>query len=220
MHQSKEALKRLLCDKLSQNVNPKWAKYDTEIVAYLLKGCCTTSRIRKSRKEEPSSVLNFWSARLHQKLGVLPANRTKERPIRESVREVCVPGTGPILSRGGVPFVPGTAPVCPGHRPSEDVYVYWFFSCPRSWGTFLNLERFPWKKKQGDFTKTPQIASDLKSQRPLGQITGISPKSQSWEAQIAAPNRAIHDLNLCSNHRSNRNNFHLQKVSAMSFSNC
>ena len=42
----------------------------------------------------------------------------------------CVPRTGPILSRGGVPFVPGTVPVCPGHRPAENVYVYWFFSCP------------------------------------------------------------------------------------------
>ena len=41
-----------------------------------------------------------------------------------------VPGTGPILSRGGVPFVPGTVPVCPRHRPAENVYVYWFFSCP------------------------------------------------------------------------------------------
>ena len=39
------------------------------------------------------------------------------------------PGTGPILSRGGVPFVPGTVPVCPGHRPAENVYGYWFFSC-------------------------------------------------------------------------------------------
>ena len=38
-----------------------------------------------------------------------------------------VPGTSPILSRGGVPFVPGTAPVCSRHRPAENVYVYWFF---------------------------------------------------------------------------------------------
>ena len=42
-----------------------------------------------------------------------------------------VPGTGPIfLSRGGFPFVPGTVPVCPGHRPAENVYVYWFFFLP------------------------------------------------------------------------------------------
>ena len=41
-----------------------------------------------------------------------------------------VPGTGPILSRGAVPFVPGTVPVCPGDRPAENIYVYWFFSCP------------------------------------------------------------------------------------------
>ena len=40
-------------------------------------------------------------------------------------------GRGPILSRGGVPFVPGTVPVCPGHRPAENVYVSWFFSCPK-----------------------------------------------------------------------------------------
>ena len=44
-------------------------------------------------------------------------------------RPVC-PRTGPILSRGGVPFVPRTVPVCPGHCPAENVYVYWFFSCP------------------------------------------------------------------------------------------
>ena len=40
-----------------------------------------------------------------------------------------VPGTGPILSRGGVPFVPGTVPFCPRQRPAENVHVYWFFSC-------------------------------------------------------------------------------------------
>ena len=45
-----------------------------------------------------------------------------------------VPGTGHNLSRGGVPFVPGTVPVCPGHRPAQNVYVYWFFSCPRQRG--------------------------------------------------------------------------------------
>ena len=38
------------------------------------------------------------------------------------------------MSRGGVPFVPRTVPVCPGHRPAENVYVYWFFSCPRKRG--------------------------------------------------------------------------------------
>ena len=40
-------------------------------------------------------------------------------------RPVC-PGTGPNLSRGGVPFVPGTVPVCPGRRPAQNVYVYFF----------------------------------------------------------------------------------------------
>ena len=44
-------------------------------------------------------------------------------------RPVC-PRTGPILSRGGVPFVPGTVPVCSGDRPAENVYVYWFFFLP------------------------------------------------------------------------------------------
>ena len=38
-----------------------------------------------------------------------------------------VPGTGPNLSLGGVPFVPGIVPVCPGHRPAQNVYVYRFF---------------------------------------------------------------------------------------------
>ena len=33
-------------------------------------------------------------------------------------------GRGSILSRRGVPFVPGTVPVCPGNRPAENVYVY------------------------------------------------------------------------------------------------
>ena len=41
-----------------------------------------------------------------------------------------VPRTGLILSRGGVPFVPPMVPVCPRHRPAENIYVYWFFSCP------------------------------------------------------------------------------------------
>ena len=42
-----------------------------------------------------------------------------------------VPGTGPSLSRGGVPFVPGMVPICHRHRPAQNVYVYLFFSCPR-----------------------------------------------------------------------------------------
>ena len=41
-----------------------------------------------------------------------------------------VPGTGPNLFRGGVPCVPGTVPVCPGHRPAQNVYVYWFCFLP------------------------------------------------------------------------------------------
>ena len=50
-----------------------------------------------------------------------------------------VPGTGPSLSRGWVPFIPGTVPVCPGHRPAQNVYVYWFFflsenGVVRKWG--------------------------------------------------------------------------------------
>ena len=46
----------------------------------------------------------------------------RERPV--------FPRDGYHLSRGGVPFVPGTVPVCPGDRPAENVYVYWVFSCP------------------------------------------------------------------------------------------
>ena len=41
-----------------------------------------------------------------------------------------VPGKGPGLPQERVPFVPGTVPVCPRHRPTQNVYVYWFFSCP------------------------------------------------------------------------------------------
>ena len=42
-----------------------------------------------------------------------------------------VPGTGPNLSQGGVPFVPGTVPVCPGHRPAQNFVFIGFFSCPK-----------------------------------------------------------------------------------------
>ena len=38
-----------------------------------------------------------------------------------------VPGTGPNLSQGGVPFVPGTVSVCPGHRPAQLIYIIGFF---------------------------------------------------------------------------------------------
>ena len=47
-------------------------------------------------------------------------------------------GRGPGLSREKVPFVPGTVPVCPGHRPAENVYVYWFFS----WRLKVRSSRF------------------------------------------------------------------------------
>ena len=64
-------------------------------------------------------------------------------------RPVCrfVPGTGPNLSRGGVPFVPGTVPVCPGHRPAQNVYVYWFFSCPEFSAATLVLPLPPKQRK-------------------------------------------------------------------------
>ena len=47
---------------------------------------------------------------------------------------VC-PWDGSDLSRGWVPFVSGKVPVCPGHRPVQNVYVYWIFPCPKSAAT-------------------------------------------------------------------------------------
>ena len=41
-----------------------------------------------------------------------------------------VPGTGPGLSQVRVLFVPGKVPICPGHRPAQNVYVYWAFFLP------------------------------------------------------------------------------------------
>ena len=39
-----------------------------------------------------------------------------------------VPGTGPNSSQGGVPFVPGTLPVCPRHlRPKMFMLIGFFF---------------------------------------------------------------------------------------------
>ena len=38
-----------------------------------------------------------------------------------------VPGTGPGLSQGRVPFVPGTVPVCPEHRPAQRGLCLLFF---------------------------------------------------------------------------------------------
>ena len=37
---------------------------------------------------------------------------------------------GRVPIRGGVPFVPGIVPVCPGHRPAQNVCVYrvWIFT--------------------------------------------------------------------------------------------
>ena len=43
-----------------------------------------------------------------------------------------VPITGSGLSQGRAPFVPITVRVCPEHHPAQNVYVYWFFSCPIS----------------------------------------------------------------------------------------
>ena len=48
-------------------------------------------------------------------------------------------GTGPSLSQGQVLFVPGTVPVCPEHRPAQNVYVY-CFSCPRHERLKINQE--------------------------------------------------------------------------------
>ena len=51
------------------------------------------------------------------------------------------------MSRGGVPFVPGTVPVCPGHRPAQNVYVYWFFPCPNNMRPAWRTDSLPsWHK--------------------------------------------------------------------------
>ena len=60
-----------------------------------------------------------------------PVPRTKGQTGQNGDFTVELNRERPILSRGGAPFVPGTVPVCPGHRPAENVYVYWFSSCPR-----------------------------------------------------------------------------------------
>ena len=54
-----------------------------------------------------------------------------------------VPGTGRNLSRGGVPFVPGTVRVCPGRRPAQNVYVYWFFFAAICFKTLVLLGNDP-----------------------------------------------------------------------------
>ena len=75
--------------------------------------------------------------------GTIVQGRTPTRPrdkrdkmaillCNETEKGRFVPGTGPILSRGGVPFVPGTVPVCPGHCPAQNIYVYWVFFLPET----------------------------------------------------------------------------------------
>ena len=60
----------------------------------------------------------------------------RERPVcpRDGSRD----GSHFVPER--VPFVPGTVPVCPGHRPAENVYVYWFFLA-RLMGAHLSREK-------------------------------------------------------------------------------
>ena len=64
-------------------------------------------------------------------------------------------GRVPICPAEGVPFVSGTVPVCPRHRPAQNVYVYWFFFLARSlkktvFGMmFLSAPQSqPWSKEQ------------------------------------------------------------------------
>ena len=38
---------------------------------------------------------------------------------------------GPGLSHTRVPFVAGTVPVCPEHRPAQNVYMFVGFVCPK-----------------------------------------------------------------------------------------
>ena len=37
-------------------------------------------------------------------------------------------------------------PVCPGHRPAQNVYVYWFFSCPTERGACSGVGRRGWQR--------------------------------------------------------------------------
>ena len=72
-----------------------------------------------------------------------------------------VPGTGPNLSWGGVPFVPGKVPVRPGHRPAETVYVYRFVLALDRFAAYVlaqEIKKFP--VKNGPEKGTPKRAQN------------------------------------------------------------
>ena len=77
----------------------------------------THKHFRSNRpRDEPPPV----PGTKRDKIAILPWNSREEGRF--------LPGTGPNLSRGEVPFVPETVPVCPGHRPAQNVHVYFFLA--------------------------------------------------------------------------------------------
>ena len=53
--------------------------------------------------------------------GDLTVELNRKRPVCPRDRSQFVPGKGPVCAM--------TVRVCPGHRPAQNVYVYWFSSC-------------------------------------------------------------------------------------------
>ena len=131
------------CESISQNANPA-STFELSQCRHCKAGTAWAEEwlLGALRQSVPQNVhvhllgldreyINIFLAAL---VGQSSQGRTPTRPrdkktifllwnYTEKKGPVC-PRTGPILSQGGLSM---TVPVCPGHRPAQNVYVYWFF---------------------------------------------------------------------------------------------
>ena len=89
-------------------------------------------------------------------------------------RPVC-PRDGPGFSRGRVPFVPGTVPVCPEHRPLKK-FMFIGFSCPRLPTNAIILRRkFPLPRG----AKATNVPNSDNCRRLCTNCRGLKPPFES-----------------------------------------
>ena len=86
----------------------------------------------KQFSERPCGTI-VQGTNLHPSQG--QTGRISEFTVQFDRRRPACRRDGSQLFQGREAFVPGTVPVCPWHRPAQNVYVYWSFSC-RIYGSF------------------------------------------------------------------------------------
>ena len=94
-----------------------------------------------------------------------------------------VPGTGPGLFQAR--FVPGTVPVCPGHRPAQNVYVLTSPDPPESVECYISVWKIETEEKN---KKSPKFVRYFSAIFPIFR--------NSWKSEKIRPNLSAQKITL------------------------